>query len=62
MTEAPNKKMDNTSGWLWMLGVASETSAGMTPPAAKPRFQHRPVPVARNAVGKRSFRKINNGA
>ena len=32
--------------------LASETKVGIMPPSAKPMFQDRPVPLARNAVGK----------
>ena len=42
-------------------GVISDTSVGIIPPSAKPTFHDRPVPVARNAVGNRSLRKISRG-
>ncbi len=42
--------------------ATSDTTVGIIPPIAKPMFHESPVPVARIAVGKRSFRKIRIGA
>ena len=57
----PTKIASVIGNWLASFAT-SETAVGIIPPIAKPMFQESPVPVARIAVGKRSFRKIRIGA
>ncbi len=70
MTTVPTKntsvitpeKIAKVVGRFAWLPLDSDTQVGIVPPIAKPRFHDSPVPLARIAVGNRSFRKIKIGA
>lgn len=60
--KAPAKETESATGGFPRDPLSSETTAGIIPPMANPTFQDIAVPVARNDVGNRSFKKINSGA
>jgi hypothetical protein len=54
--------MINTVGRSLAVFENNETTTGIEPPNAKPIFHEIAVPLARIAVGNRSFKIISSGA